>query len=265
MVGAALLVQQHVPVGPAHGAVVEVVDHRGPVAFGVRPVLVARGVELLHRRLGQQHGLVGEGLGHGRDVAEHGVEAGPGLVPVEAQSPCVLGGFRVAQDHLRAVQHHVAVVVPHDDLLVGVAGGMHRRAEVVLEEVAFLLGRVQHRLPGLGGHRFVLHGDAPDRHAFLFVGLDEPDEVVRPCLPVLGQQRAAAQHVARGLHEGRRAPRAGEQWQLAARGRDGLLDHRQAGPPVVVDGERGQRLVAFLHVGVAGRAEVGTVDRGAGQ
>ncbi len=265
MVRAAFLVEQDVPVGPAFGALVEVVDQRGAVALGVGERLQSRGVEALDGGLGQQQVLVGPGLVHRADVGMHRGPAGPGLVPVEAHAPCVARGVGILEDHPRALRHQVAVVVPDDDLAVAQAGLHHHRAQVVLEEVAFVLGTEDHRLPALRGHGLVLHRHAPDRNALLLVRPDEPREVARPRVGELGLELAALQQAAVGLHERGRAPRAREQREVAAGRGDRASQQRDAEGAVVGDGERVQRRVALLHVGVAGAAEVGAVDRGARQ
>src|SRR5215213_7947677 len=119
-----------------------------------------------------------------------------------------------------ALVYQVAVVIPRDDLLVAQALAAHGRAEVVLEEVSLLLGGEDARLPLLRRHRLVLHRDAPDGYALGLISLDELRVVVGPRLIKLGPELPAVEHVPVVLHEGGRAPRAREEREPAARGRD---------------------------------------------
>src|SRR5205823_4854074 len=61
VVGAACFVEQHVPIGPAHGASVEVVNHGVAVALAQLPVVHPVEAKLLHARLCQHQ--VGVGVG----------------------------------------------------------------------------------------------------------------------------------------------------------------------------------------------------------
>ena len=188
VVGPAGFVEKDVPVGPPHGAAVEVIDHGVAVAFRVRPALVMRRIKTFLTSFREQELLVGVGLFDELEVLVLGVAAGPGFVPVKAGSPSVLRGVGVVENGVRTVGDEVAIVVPNDNLLISVSCSLHRGAEVVFQEIAFLLGGVNARFPALRCHGFVLDGHPPNWKPFRFVGFDEFDEVVGPRLVIFGQQ-----------------------------------------------------------------------------
>ena len=179
---------------------------------------------------------------------------------MKAGAPGVLRGVGIVENGVRAVGDEVAVVVPHDDFLVAVSGSFHRRAEVVFQEIAFLLGGVNARFPALRRHGFVLDGHPPYWEPFSFVGLDEFHKVVGPGLVVFGQQRPAAQHVFVCFHEGWRAPRTRVKHEVISNHRRSPLDHRNALDPVGRDIKCGQRRVSLFDVCVASEPEVAAVD-----
>src|ERR1035437_2031843 len=111
-----LFVEQDIPVDPAHGSVVEIVNHRSRVLLGIRPVLKTSGVELLNASFGEEQLLVGIGFVKGPDIFEHRFASGPGFIPVEPGAPGVFGGLRVLVDNLRALVQQVSVVVTDNNL-----------------------------------------------------------------------------------------------------------------------------------------------------
>lgn len=260
VVGTAGFVEEDVPVGPPHGAAVEVIDHGVAVAFRVGPALVVRCIKPLLAPFREQELLVGVGLFDELEVLVLGVAAGPGFVPVKAGAPGILRGVGIVENGICAVGNEVAIVVPHDDFLVTVSGGFHCGAEVVFQEIAFLLGGVNARFPALRCHGFVLDGHPPYWEPFRFVGLDEFHKVVGPRLVVFRQQRAAAQHVLVGFHKGGRAPRTRVKHQVLSNHCGGTLDHWNALGPIGFDIKCGQRRVSFFDVGVAPEPEVAAVD-----
>src|SRR5213075_2210068 len=106
-------------------------------------------------------------------------------------APHVLRGLRVAQDGADALVDEIAVVIPRDDFPVAQPLSLHRGAEVVLEEVAFVLGAVDARLPRLCRHGLVLYADAPDGNAFPLIRLDELRVVPGPRRCELRRQLSA--------------------------------------------------------------------------
>src|SRR5689334_8563655 len=204
--------------------------------------------------------LLRERLAHELDVIKHRFAAAPRFVPVITNTPNILRRFRISQDRLRALVNEISIVIPNDDLLLAESFLLDRWSKMVLEEVAFVLGRVDARLPLLRRHRLVLNTDAPDRNAFALVSSDELHEVVGPRLIELRFQLAAAQHVVVVFHERRRAPRAREDVEPVAGRRDYLLDKGNAEFLIVRDAERLQLFVAFVDVGVTAAREVATVN-----
>ena len=260
VVGPAGFVEEDVPVGPSHGAAVKVVDHGVAVAFCVRPAFVMRCIKPFLAPFREQELLVGVGLFDELEVLVLGVAAGPGFVPVKAGAPGILRGVGIVENSIGAVGNEVAVVVPNHDFLVTISGSVHRGAEVVFQEITFLLGGVNARFPALRRHGFVLDGHPPYWEPFRFVRLDEFHKVVGPRLVVFRQQRAAAQHVLVGFHEGGRAPRTRVKHQVISNHRRSPLDHRNALDPVGRDIKCGQRRVSFFDVGVAPETEVAAVN-----
>ena len=100
---------------------------------------------------GEQQLLVGPGVVQQLHVVEVVL-----AVPVEAGAPDVFGRFGVAVNHAGALDHCVAVVVPHDDAHVAQARSGQLGAEKIAHEIAFLFGRVQTRVPALARLWFVL-------------------------------------------------------------------------------------------------------------
>ena len=259
MVGAAGLVQQQVPVDPAHRPAVQVVDDRSRITLAQRPLAGVRAAFLA--AFGEQQLLVGPGVVHQLHVVEVVF-----AVPVEAGAPHVLGGLGVGVDHAGALDHDVPVVVPHHDAHPAQAGRVQFGPQEVAHEVALFFGGVEAGIPALVGLGLVLHRDAPHRHAFGRVGLDEAHEATRPGLAVLGQQAAAVVHLAVALHPGRRAPRRHQQLQGPAGGPLRGADHRQQGLPVALDAEAVQRHVARRRrVRVVAQREVAAVHVHAAQ
>ena len=259
VVGAALLVEQQVPVDPAHRPAVQVVDHRARVALGQFPAAPVRAAFLA--ALGEQQLLVGPRVVHQLHVVEVVFH-----VPVEARAPHVLRSLGIAVDDAGALDHGVAVVVPHDHAHVAEPGLVQRGAEVVAHEVAFLLGGVEAGIPALAGLGLVLHRHAPHRHALGLVGLDEAHEALRPGRAAFGQQLAAVVHAAAVLHPGRRAPGRDQQLDRPARHALRGLDHGQQGFAVALDVEAVQRVVAgVLDMGVVAQGEIAAVHVHAAQ
>ena len=262
VVGPAALIQQDVPIGPPHCAAVEVVNHAVAVAFCIGPTLVMLAVKPFLAPFGEQQFLVGVRLLNQLEVVVLGRPACPRLVPVEAGSPSVRRGHRVFKDGVGPVRDQVAVVVPHHNVLVAIACFRHGWSQVMLQEVALFLCRVNARFPALRCHRFVLDGHPPHGQALGLVRFDELDKVLGPRVVEFGEQGASAQHVLVGLHERRRAPWAGVKHQIVSDHLGRPLNHRDALDFVRRDGKRGQRRVAFVDVGVASQPKVARVDAG---
>src|SRR6187200_2856944 len=79
MIWPAILVEQYVPVRPAYGTVVEVVDHGPRVLFAESPVVDVVGLERIDSAFREQKVLAGEGLVHQPDVVEHLLATTPWL------------------------------------------------------------------------------------------------------------------------------------------------------------------------------------------
>ena len=82
-----LLVEQDVPVSPAHSTAIEVVDHRVPVGFAESPGADLGRLERIRSSLGKEQRLIGESLVYELDVVEHHLAAAPGFVPMKGDSP----------------------------------------------------------------------------------------------------------------------------------------------------------------------------------
>mmetsp|Transcript_7448 Transcript_7448/g.12613 ORF Transcript_7448/g.12613 Transcript_7448/m.12613 type:complete len:208 (-) Transcript_7448:439-1062(-) len=205
------------------------------------PMLVAVRVEVFNAALGEEQVLVRVRLLERRQVAEERSTLRPRLVPMEPEAPRILRGFGIAKDRVAHMPSQVAVVIPHDDVLVSEALAMHDRAKMILEEFALLCGRVDHRLPPLLCSWLILDGDPPNREAFVLVGFDKFRVVECPCVVILGQQFPAVEHVLVALHECRSAPWAREQGERMARLALRALDHRNTILAIVLDRETLQR------------------------
>src|SRR4029079_3954484 len=118
----------------ANGAVVEVVDHRTPVRFAQPPVLEISGLERTEAAFGEDQVLPRECLAHERNVVEHLITAAPRLVPVEADAPHVLRGFRVGEDGTDPLVDEIAVMVPDDDLPVAASFSSQRPTAAVFRQ-----------------------------------------------------------------------------------------------------------------------------------
>ena len=156
-------------------------------------------------------------------------------VPVEGGAPDVFCGLGVVVDRLRALIQDSAVVVPDHELHARQAGAGERGAEVFAHERAFLITGEQAGFPRLGGHRFVLHGQAPNLDPFLLIGADEAAIVVGPSLGIFGPEFAALQHDAIALHPFGWTPGGGEQLEWLGRRRPRRQDEGNAKPLVVID------------------------------
>ncbi|OPZ76828.1 MAG: hypothetical protein BWY77_01812 [bacterium ADurb.Bin431] len=246
MVGAAGLIEEHIPVGPAHRTVVEIVDQGFAVVLPPVPLpevfrLVGKVAALGEDEIGLRKGLL-----HPFDVFKGVVH-----VPVESHSPDVAGRFGIVEHCTGALVEEIAVVVPDDQFFAAHARPGQGRSEMILDKVALLLIGVDAGLPGLGGHGLVLHRETPHRQALLLVGLDELYIAAGPGLKTLGFEFAAAQHVVVGFHPGRRAPGAGVEGEgTPGRGR-GLFDEGKLELSIMVDVETFQLEVSGLDIVVA--------------
>ena len=137
--------------------------------------------------------------------------------------------------------------------------------EIIFDEITFLLGRVITGFPSLAGHGFILHGQAPDIYAFIFVSLDEFDVIVGPSIIKCRPQIAAVQHIVIALHPSRRTPRTDEQGEILACSNQGFLDEGDSIFFIMRNAKAAQFLVAFLDVGIALAGKVATIDMGAPQ
>src|SRR5215218_2581892 len=90
-------VQQNVPIGPADGAAVEVVDHRTSVHLTQGPILEPFRLERVSTALGENQVLVGERFAYEPDVVKHRLAAAPRLVPVISNTPHVLRSFWIVE------------------------------------------------------------------------------------------------------------------------------------------------------------------------
>src|SRR5690349_24837590 len=108
---------------------------------------------------------------HELDIIEHRLAAAPGLIPVIANTPNILSGFRVRHYSAGPLVDEISVVIPGNYLLVTQALPFHRRAEIVFQKVSLLFRGVYTGLPYLCRHRFVLNRNSPDRYAFSLISL----------------------------------------------------------------------------------------------
>ena len=131
-------VQQYVPVRPADSTAVEVIDHRASIRFAQSPGGDVLSLEGIDGSFSEEKVLVRESLVHELDVVEHLIATAPWLVPVIPDAPYILGGFGVLQDGADSLIDEIAVVVPGDDLLVTQSFSLHRRAEIVFQEVSLV-------------------------------------------------------------------------------------------------------------------------------
>src|SRR6187551_2696061 len=106
---------------------------------------------------------------------------------------------------------------------------------MLFEKVPLLLSREYARLPFLRGHRFILDRNSPNRYPFLLIGPDKFRVIVCPRRVMVRLQLAAAEHIIVVLHKRRWAPRASIYRELSTSGADGLLYHRNAVLPVMLD------------------------------
>src|SRR5436309_9995446 len=156
-------------------------------------------------------------------------------------------------------------MIPHDDVHVPEPLLHHDRAKVIFEQLALVPRLIDTGLPPLDGHRLVLDGDPPYRHARLAIALNELRKIESPGMSVLGAQVTAVQHVIVVLHERRRAPGTGKEFELVAARGHRSLDQGDSVAQVVRDGEGGQVLVTLVDIRVALAREVTAVDVGPGQ
>mmetsp|Transcript_66004 Transcript_66004/g.204455 ORF Transcript_66004/g.204455 Transcript_66004/m.204455 type:complete len:265 (+) Transcript_66004:317-1111(+) len=193
VVGAPLGVEDDVPVDPALGPVIQVLDDVRRIALADEPLAQLRA--LLLAALRHDEVLVRPQLVHALDVVEADLASpvGPRLVaripvPVEGRAPDVLGRGAVRIDVARPREHPVAVVVPHQQLGIQPAGH-ESRPQVVPHKVALLGGREAAALPPLVRSRLVLHRKVGQRQAGLRHGLREAHVEARPGVADSGLSR----------------------------------------------------------------------------
>ena len=155
----------------------------------------------------------------------------------------------------------IPVMIPNHDLLVAKPFAFHDRPKMVFQEIPLLSRGVNARFPSLNRHRFILKGNAPNRHPLIFIGLDEFCIIQRPGLIIFRQQRSALQHILVIFHKCRRTPWACIQWKCPTCRLNRFFNQRDAERMVVVDAECFQLLVLIRDIGKTCAAEVATVDR----
>ena len=261
MVGAAGFVEEDIPVGPGHSAVVEIVDHVFAVLLAPLPLIEGLPAERVVAGFGQQQVFARKRLGYAFDIFVLAA-AVPDFIPVKTDAPDVFRRLRVGEQGVGALVQQVAVVVPGNEFFIGHFHPRQLRAQVVFDKIRFILGRVNTGLPGLFGHGFVLHRKAPDRHPPGFVGLDKIDVVLCPTVVIFRQQFAALKHVVVVFHPGGRAPRTGKKFHLPAGFRHRFFDERDLVFFIVGNVESAQAFVAVLHVRVHVAGKIAAVDVG---
>ncbi len=98
VIGAACFIEQDIPIGPGHGAIVEIIDHGVTIAFAQRPVVDAVEVELLLATFREDEVLAGECLVYEAEVIKLHGTARPGFVPMESDAPHVFSGVFIVED-----------------------------------------------------------------------------------------------------------------------------------------------------------------------
>ena len=117
MVGAAGFVEQDVPVGPGHGAVVEVVNHVFAVLFAPGPLIEGFPAERVVAGFGEEQVFARERFSHPFHIVILPA-AVPDFIPVKSDAPDISGGFFIAQQGVGALIEQVAVVVPGNEFLL---------------------------------------------------------------------------------------------------------------------------------------------------
>src|SRR5262252_2767188 len=111
-------IQENIPVGPAHSAVVEIVNHRPAVLFAKLPIGQSLAVEYVNTTFSEDQRHVGKRLMDKSDVLKHRLTSAPGLIPVKTDAPNKPGGFWIAEDGTGALEDEVAIVVPGNNFFV---------------------------------------------------------------------------------------------------------------------------------------------------
>src|SRR5580704_5973277 len=71
MIGAALFIQQYVPIRPADGAIIKIMDHTAAIALAQFPVMNAVHIERAVAAFRKQQVLIREGLMHPLYILKH--------------------------------------------------------------------------------------------------------------------------------------------------------------------------------------------------
>src|SRR6266478_2802902 len=104
--------------------------------------------------------------------------------------------------------------------------------------------------------------NAPDRNAFLLIGLNEFGVIAGPGLIKLRFQLSTVKHIVVVLHECRWTPGAAKNSELPSGGGHCLFDKWNAKFLVVADAKRLQFLVAFIDIGITFTREIAAVNIG---
>ena len=136
VVGATVFVEQDVPIGPAHRALIEIMDHAVSVAFSIGPALVMCTVKAFLAPLSEQQFFVGERLLDQLEVFIFGCPSCPGFVLMEPCSPSIRCGDRVLKNGVGSVRDEVAVVVPNHDFFVPKTCLRHGWPQMKLQKIA---------------------------------------------------------------------------------------------------------------------------------
>src|SRR4030095_14290638 len=137
VIWSATFIQQNVPISPADGAIVEVVDHRATILFTKLPLAKFHGGERVNAALGEDQVFARKRLIHHSHVVEHRLTATPRFIPVKADAPDKLCSFRIPQDRTGSLIDEIAIVIPSDYFSVGQTFSLERRSKLLLKKVAF--------------------------------------------------------------------------------------------------------------------------------
>mmetsp|Transcript_1234 Transcript_1234/g.3703 ORF Transcript_1234/g.3703 Transcript_1234/m.3703 type:complete len:331 (-) Transcript_1234:491-1483(-) len=264
MVRAATRIQDHVPIDPSLGPIVEVPNDVFGIALAESPVAQARGALLTC--LGHHQVLFRPHLMDQRDVvvAQLPGFVGPRLIarvtiPMERHAPDVLCGLGIAVQHSGPREKLISVVVPCEDLDVK-AALLEHGTEVITDKIALLLRCVQAILPASLGHRLVLHSKRPNWKTDAGHLLGEAHVEARPSWAIFRQQSSAIRHLPVVLHPRRRAPRARNKQQTTLRHSSRTLEERDNGTMVARDAEEPQGGVVIIAARPIAPREVARVD-----
>src|SRR5580692_5862363 len=119
MIGAALLIEEHIPIRPSRRPIIEIIDHGAAISFSQLPALQA--VPTIMESVtsfGQHQVLIRKGFMDPLNVLIHLPASAPVLIPVKPHAPGIFSGLRIAQYSTGLLIQQVAVMIPYDDLLI---------------------------------------------------------------------------------------------------------------------------------------------------